>query len=185
MMVASEGTNYAARGSTSEGGAAHFNLPCHCAISLLEGPTLARRFIMRMHKTIMLVAPLAVALSLATTARAEVGAAPCRQDVEKLCPDAKPGGGALRGCLERHASELSPACQDHLKQMTAKVRAWRQACQDDVQEFCAGIQPGGGNLLRCLRQHQDQLSKTCQEQTEQAQQNWHRHTKSATGSNAP
>jgi exonuclease VII small subunit len=129
---------------------------------------------MRMNKVIMLVAPLTVALSLAAAAQAERGAGPCRQDVQKFCPDTKPGGGALRDCLKQHASELSPACQEHLKQAQAKVEAWRQACKDDVQKFCASVQPGRGNILKCLHKNHDQLSKSCQDQMAQARRAWHR-----------
>jgi len=132
-----------------------------------------------MHKVIMLAAPLTVALSLAPAARAERGTGPCRQDVQKFCPDAKPGGGALRDCLKQHASELSPACQEHLKQVKSKVEAWQKACQDDAQKFCASVKAGGGNILRCLHQHHDELSKGCQDQMAQARKNWHRHRAAA------
>jgi exonuclease VII small subunit len=134
---------------------------------------------MRMNKVIMLVAPLTLALTMTPAARAERGKGPCRQDVQKLCPDAKPGGGALRDCLKQHAAELSPACQEHLKQVKAKVAAWQQACQDDVQKFCASVQPGHANILKCLHEHNDQLSKSCQEQMAQARKNWHRHRAAA------
>jgi hypothetical protein len=116
----------------------------------------------------MLIAPLAVALGIAAApAAAQRGGGPCRQDIEKLCPNIKPGGGAFRDCLEQHASELSPACQQHLSQMKAKMQAWQQACQDDVQKLCANVESGGGNIMRCLRDHHDQLSQACQDQIAQ------------------
>ena len=34
----------------------------------------------------------------------------------------------------------------------------RQACAADYQQFCPGVQPGGGRILQCMRQHADQLS---------------------------
>lgn len=123
---------------------------------------------MRIHRVIMLIAPLAVGLCAAAgPVQAQRGNGPCRQDIEKLCPGIKPGGGAFRDCLEKHATELSPACQDHLKQMKAGVAAWRQACQDDVQKFCAQVDPGRGNIKRCLHQHHDELSQTCKDQIAQ------------------
>jgi exonuclease VII small subunit len=134
---------------------------------------------MSMHRVIKLVAPLTIALGMAPAAWAARGAGPCRQDVQKFCPDTKPGGGALRDCLKQHAAELSPACQEHLKQVKAKMKAWRQACEDDVQTFCASLQPGGGNILKCLHQHHDQLSQRCQDQMAQARKNWHRHRAAA------
>src|SRR5690349_17829559 len=37
----------------------------------------------------------------------------------------------------------------------------RAACASDVQKLCAGVQPGGGRILACLKQHKDQVSDTC------------------------
>ena len=113
---------------------------------------------MRAKTVVMLIVPLAAALGVtAVPAHAERRGGPCRQEVEKLCPNIKPGGGAFRNCLEQHAAELSPACQEHLKQMKAKAEAWQQACQGDVQKLCAQVEPGRGNIMRCLRQHRKEL----------------------------
>jgi hypothetical protein len=38
----------------------------------------------------------------------------------------------------------------------------RQACAADVQKLCSGVEPGGGRILRCMRQHQSELSPDCQ-----------------------
>jgi hypothetical protein len=129
---------------------------------------------MRVSKVITLVVPLGVALLTATgPALAEHGGGPCRQDIQTLCPDITPGPGSFRDCLAQHAAELSPACQKHLAQFQAKMTAWRQACQDDVQAFCGNVAPGPRNIRRCLRQHQDELSQPCQDQL--AQHPWHHH----------
>ena len=39
------------------------------------------------------------------------GRAACRADVEKLCPDAKPGDGSVRTCLHDHEADLSDGCK--------------------------------------------------------------------------
>jgi hypothetical protein len=39
----------------------------------------------------------------------------------------------------------------------------RQACAADIQRLCAGVQPGGGQLVRCIREHRSELSPACQE----------------------
>ena len=41
--------------------------------------------------------------------------------------------------------------------------ALRQACRGDVRALCAGIQPGGGRILQCLRDHADKLSDGCKQ----------------------
>lgn len=50
-----------------------------------------------------------------------------------------------------------------LAQDTGKfdLRALIQACRGDYQRLCAGVQPGNGAILTCLRQHEDQVSAGC------------------------
>jgi len=122
---------------------------------------------MQVQRAIMLIVPLAVAMCGPSGSVHAQSGGPCRQDIEKLCPGIKPGGGAFRSCLEQHATELSPACQDRLKQMKANAAAWRQACQDDVHKFCAQVEVGHGNIIRCLHQHRDELSQSCKDQIAQ------------------
>ncbi len=41
------------------------------------------------------------------------------------------------------------------------MEAARAACQSDLQQFCTGVQPGGGRMLACLKEHRDQVSPAC------------------------
>jgi hypothetical protein len=34
-------------------------------------------------------------------------------------------------------------------------------CKADAEKLCAGIQPGGGRIAACLREHKDQVSDAC------------------------
>jgi hypothetical protein len=45
----------------------------------------------------------------------------------------------------------------------ANLAAMREACADDAQKLCAGVQPGGGRVLACLKEHKDQLSDRCKQ----------------------
>ena len=120
---------------------------------------------MRMWNAMTLIAPLAVALTVAPVpARAQRREGPCRNDVEKFCQGIQPGGGRYRDCLRQHAAELSPACKERVSQVKAKAAAWRQACQADVQKLCGDVAPGRGSVLKCLRQHQEDLSQACKDQ---------------------
>jgi hypothetical protein len=131
---------------------------------------------MKIRTLIMLIAPLAVALCAPSGAvQAQGPNGPCRQDIAELCPDIKPGGGAYRRCLEQHAAELSPACQDRVKQMKANAAAWRQACQDDVHKFCAQVDPGQGKIKKCLHQHRDELSQACKDKIAQHRRGHRQH----------
>ena len=41
--------------------------------------------------------------------------------------------------------------------------AARVACSPDLQQLCAGVQPGGGRMLACLKDHRDQISPACKQ----------------------
>src|ERR1700683_4832300 len=44
----------------------------------------------------------------------------------------------------------------------------RAGCTDDAQKFCANVQPGGGRILQCLKDHKDSLSDKCKQAAQQA-----------------
>jgi len=54
----------------------------------------------------------------------------------------------------------SPPTQAPSQQAVADARA---ACATDIQNFCPGVQPGGGRILACLKQHKDQVSDGCKQ----------------------
>jgi hypothetical protein len=53
-----------------------------------------------------------------------------------------------------------PSAQAPSQQAVAAARA---ACATDIKNFCAGVQPGGGRILACLKQHKDQVSDGCKQ----------------------
>lgn len=38
----------------------------------------------------------------------------CKQDIETLCPDIKPGDGRLKACFKSNYKQLSPGCKGAL-----------------------------------------------------------------------
>jgi len=36
-----------------------------------------------------------------------------------------------------------------------------ELCREDVQKFCKDIKPGEARIMRCLKEHHDQLSPAC------------------------
>jgi hypothetical protein len=61
---------------------------------------------------------------------------------------------AISACLQSLATAQSSSSQ------LAQAQA---ACAGDVQKLCAGIAPGGGRIVACLKQHQDSLSDQCRQ----------------------
>jgi hypothetical protein len=47
--------------------------------------------------------------------------------------------------------------------------AVRAACAGDVRAYCAGVQPGGGRILRCMNENRGKLSEACRNAIVQAQ----------------
>lgn len=37
----------------------------------------------------------------------------------------------------------------------------REACRADVQRLCKGIEPGGGRIAKCMREHRTEISSDC------------------------
>ena len=102
-------------------------------------------------------------LSIATVASAEHAARPCRDDAAKLCKDVQKGEGRVARCLKEHANELSPACKENIGRMKEKVKEAKEACEQDAKKLCKDTKPGGGRIMQCLKQHEDELSPACKE----------------------
>jgi len=92
---------------------------------------------------------------------------PCREDMERLCGDVKPGGGAWIQCLKDHEDELSDACRaqiaEHSQQGREHASKIVQACGEDAKQFCTEVEPGSGGIGRCLRDHEADLSSACRD----------------------
>jgi hypothetical protein len=43
-------------------------------------------------------------------------------------------------------------------------------CVEDIQKFCKDVSPGGGRLIACLKEHENELSAPCKKKLEEAWQ---------------
>jgi hypothetical protein len=99
-------------------------------------------------------------------ARRGIGEA-CAVDAARLCPGAR--SVELLLCLEGRSADLSPVCRGKVMSRLAQLREHHtlvaQACQDEAARLCPGVEPGPGQgLVRCLRQHESELSEACRTQ---------------------
>ena len=85
----------------------------------------------------------------------------CKADYEKFCKDVKPGQGRIAQCMKQYEGEFSPACKDQLNAEKERRGDFVKACKPDAEKFCKDVKPGKGLIIRCLKQHQAELSADC------------------------
>ncbi|MGE5153497.1 MAG: cysteine rich repeat-containing protein [Bdellovibrio bacteriovorus] len=45
--------------------------------------------------------------------------------------------------------------------MEAELEALRTYCRPDIERFCPDVEPGGGRIKECLKEHKEQISVGC------------------------
>jgi hypothetical protein len=126
----------------------------------------------RINLAIMAAGLLLTGLIFGTDASAADKSA-CSEDIAKFCQNIEPGMIALMECLEKHESELTEACRGYEATMGGgrmerreRVRdriTFRQACLNDMTKFCNDANPTQGGMLKCLKDHQKEISVSCSE----------------------
>jgi len=91
---------------------------------------------------------------------------PCAEEIAKYCKEVKPGGGRILNCLNEHQKELSVSCKKKLEETKERLMKAQQACAGDMEKFCKDVQPGGGRILKCLRERSQELSSACRQEIE-------------------
>ena len=89
---------------------------------------------------------------------------PCQDDLKRLCPNAKPGTGEARKCLMDNQDKLSEACHKRIDEARGRQKGYParfRGCEADLDKFCKDTTPGAGRLVKCLREHENELSPEC------------------------
>jgi len=76
----------------------------------------------------------------------------------------QPGEGRVEQCLKQHEGQLSQSCTQFRGAVKDKIETAARACEGDIKTHCAGVQPGGGRILNCLKQHEAALTPACKGQ---------------------
>lgn len=121
---------------------------------LIKGMTVLKRMMM-----VLVVVMLSIGVAAAADTPSVKNA--CADDVAKYCKDIKPGGGGIARCLKENEKQLSPACKSSIEEAKKHVKDARQACEADAQKFCKDVKQGQGRIVKCLREHEKELSAEC------------------------
>ena len=124
-----------------------------------------RRFDFVMHISILIIAAFFFGLWIVAQVHAEQ-MHPCVEDIEKNCKDIKPCEGHIVSCLKEHESKLSVECKKKIEELNKEIEDVKVNCGKDIDRFCKGIQPGGGRVAKCLREHNQELSERCRRKCE-------------------
>jgi hypothetical protein len=94
----------------------------------------------------------------------------CKAELDKYCKEVSPGDGRVLACLYAHQDKLSTRCEyaifDAAAQLQRAVNALSYVaaeCDDDLERFCANVDPGEGRLLNCLEKNEKKVSKRCKQ----------------------
>lgn len=94
----------------------------------------------------------------------------CAEDVAKFCKDVQPGQGRILKCMKEHENELSAGCKEHVAQMKQHRQEFREACDDDIVRLCGNVKYGGGMMLKCLKQNENELTPQCKAKLQEMHQ---------------
>lgn len=94
----------------------------------------------------------------------------CKAELEKFCKDVMPGDGRQLACLYAYQDKLSTRCEyaiyDAAAQLQREVNALSYVaaeCDDDLDKYCSGVEPGEGRLLACLEKNEAKVSSRCEQ----------------------
>lgn len=92
---------------------------------------------------------------------------PCAKDRETLCGNIEPGEGRIMKCMQDNKDKASAECKEHMKKkMSEHFKGIKEACHGDAEKFCADVKHGGGRIMKCMKEHHEELSGECKYKVE-------------------
>ncbi|MCB1142442.1 MAG: hypothetical protein KDK54_09410 [Leptospiraceae bacterium] len=86
----------------------------------------------------------------------------CKTEQKEFCSSVKGAKAKVVQCLLDNESELSGDCKISLKSSFKKLRSTKSSnCRNDIDQYCKWIVPGGGRILKCLFENEENLSSEC------------------------
>jgi hypothetical protein len=90
----------------------------------------------------------------------------CEEDLKNYCSKLTPGDAHIAYCMLAYEDKVSDKCAnaviavaDQIEIKMSKLARVAETCKEDIKKACETA--GVGNLMACLRDHQDKLSAAC------------------------
>lgn len=84
----------------------------------------------------------------------------CKTELTTFCKDVSPGEGRILACLYAFEDKLSGQCEyalydaaSKLQQAVVKLQHVANECNEDINKYCANVQPGQGRIIDCLKKN--------------------------------
>ena len=98
----------------------------------------------------------------------------CNKELTTFCKGVKEGEGRILACLYAFEDRVSDQCEYavynaalELERAAGALKFAASQCADDLQKFCANVQPGQGRGLACLKKNEKGVSQTCKDALKQ------------------
>lgn len=126
-----------------------------------------------MTKTItVLIAAMGIMVAFATSTTAQTLVEDvrrnCKMEIQTYCSDVTPGEGRILACFYAHGDKLTPRCEyslfdaaARLERAIAAITYVANECEDEIDTYCANIEPGGGHIAQCLVANESSLGRAC------------------------
>ncbi|MCX2721741.1 hypothetical protein [Roseibium salinum] len=95
-------------------------------------------------------------------------AASCGKDITAHCESASLANNGIMQCLDQNQAKVSQQCNADRAVVAGLIQARLAAqaeapkvCQRDAAQYCKGVKPGAGHILRCLLKAEPSVSKKC------------------------
>lgn len=94
----------------------------------------------------------------------------CGKELKTYCSKVTPGEGRIVACLYARGDKVSPKCAFAIYDASAQLDAIMDAlaylaentsCRSDINQYCANVPAGGGQLYRCVKKHKATLTNQC------------------------
>ena len=91
----------------------------------------------------------------------------CAADIAQFCQGVEQGGGRIMKCLHENSDKLSAECKATRDKMKAAYKEVKEACHEDFEKFCGDVKPGKKRIMKCMKEHKEELSAGCKAEMEQ------------------